>query len=68
MSTAVARIPAEEAKPLQLVPKPAVAAVADEHPLLPVFVAGFIALIGAVAFVGSIVVWLSIRYSGVLAP
>lgn len=39
----------------------------DPHPLLPVFVAGVVALIFACAFVGSIVVWLMLRNSGVMA-
>ena len=40
----------------------------DAHPLVPVFVIGGIALIGALAFVSSIVMWLALRYSGVMAP
>jgi|GEM_PF-5707909 hypothetical protein len=40
----------------------------DDHPLVPVFVIGGISLALAVAAVGSIVFWLAIRYSGVLAP
>ena len=39
----------------------------DPHPLVPVFVIGGIALICAVAFVGSIVVWLMLGHSGVMA-
>jgi len=39
----------------------------DPHPLLPVFVAGVVALIFACAFVGCIVVWLMLRNSGVMA-
>jgi len=42
--------------------------LADPHPLLPVFVAGVVALIFACAFVGSIVAWLMLRNSGVMAP
>src|SRR5690349_20893892 len=41
--------------------------VADEHPLLPVFVAGAVAFVLATAFVGSIVLWIALRHSGVLA-
>lgn len=41
---------------------------ADPHPLVPVFLIGGMALIGALAFVGSIVIWLALEYSGVLAP
>jgi hypothetical protein len=40
----------------------------DAHPLAPVFVIGGIALISAFAFVGFIVMWLALRYSGVMAP
>ncbi len=40
----------------------------DSHPLVPVFIIGGIALIGAVAFVGSIVLWLLLRHTGVMAP
>jgi hypothetical protein len=39
----------------------------DPHPLVPVFVIGGIALICSVAFVGSIVVWLVLGHSGVMA-
>jgi hypothetical protein len=39
----------------------------DPHPLVPVFVIGGIALISAVAFVRSIVVWLVLGHSGVMA-
>jgi hypothetical protein len=41
---------------------------ADPHPLVPVFLIGSMALIGALAFVGSILIWLALRNSGVLAP
>jgi len=40
----------------------------DEHPLLPVFVAGFIALAISSVMIGSILLWLAFRDSGVLAP
>ena len=39
---------------------------ADPHPLLPVFIAGAIAFVLSGAFVGSIVAWLLLRYSGVM--
>ena len=39
----------------------------DPHPLVPVFVIGGIALLCAVAFVGSILVWLMLGHSGVMA-
>ncbi len=40
----------------------------DRHPLVPVFIAGAIAFTLAVAFVGSIVVWIALRHTGVMAP
>jgi len=40
----------------------------DPHPLLTVLVAMGIAFVGAAAFVGSIILWLSLRHSGVMAP
>jgi hypothetical protein len=40
----------------------------DAHPLVPVFVIGGIALTAALAFVGSMLLWLALRYSGVMAP
>ena len=41
-------------------------AFADPHPLLPVFFAGAFALLLAGTLVGSIVVWLLLRNSGVM--
>ena len=40
----------------------------DEHPLLPVFVFGFIALVVSCATIGSILLWLAFRDSGVMVP
>lgn len=40
---------------------------ADPHPLLPIFVAGAFALLLSGTCVGSIVVWLLLRNSGVMA-
>ena len=40
----------------------------DPHPLLTLVVAMGIALVGATAFVGSIVLILALRHSGVMAP
>ncbi len=40
----------------------------DVYPLVPVFLIGGLALIGALAFVGFIVMWLMLRHSGVMAP
>jgi hypothetical protein len=39
----------------------------DPHPLLPVFVAGAISLLASAMFVGSILAWLALRHSGVMA-
>ena len=40
----------------------------DPHPLVPVLVAGVISLVLAVTFVGSVLAWLALRHSGVMAP
>lgn len=40
----------------------------DQHHLVPVFIAGIISLALTGAIVGSIVLWLSLRHSGVMAP
>ena len=40
----------------------------DPHPLIPVFVAGVVSLILSVTFIGSILAWLALRHSGVMAP
>lgn len=40
----------------------------DPHPLLPVFIAGAFALTLAITFVGSILTWIALRHSGVMAP
>ena len=40
----------------------------DEHPLVPVFIAGIVALVLSSAMIGSILLWLSLRHSGVMAP
>jgi hypothetical protein len=40
----------------------------DPHPLIPVFVAGAVSLILALSFIGSILAWLALRHSGVMAP
>jgi hypothetical protein len=55
---------------VKLVPqKPQAAAPEfDSHPLLTVGVAMAIAAVGAFAFVGSIVLLLALRHSGVMAP
>jgi hypothetical protein len=40
----------------------------DPHPLIPVFVAGAVSLILSLTFIGSILAWLALRHSGVMAP
>jgi hypothetical protein len=39
----------------------------DPHPLVPVFVAGAVSLLLALSFIGSILAWLALRHSGVMA-
>lgn len=51
-----------------IAPEPAEVTFSDDHPLLPVFVIGAIAMMLSLMAVGSIVFWFAIRYSGVLAP
>jgi hypothetical protein len=59
-------VPAAQGTPPKAVAEPV--GEGDPHPLVPVFIMGGIALISAFAFVGSIIVWLSLRHSGVMAP
>jgi hypothetical protein len=71
MSAAIAEPVVQRPKPLTLVP-PSIAskpqeASADRYPLLPVFVAGGIAMAGALVFVGSILMWLALRHTGINA-
>ena len=73
MSTAVVERIAEQPKKADLTlvsPSPSAGEKnwEDPHPLLPVFVAGAISLIVAVTFIGSILAWLALRHSGVMAP
>lgn len=74
MSTAVAERIAEERPKLDLVtatPAPQVYEETeqwDPHPLIPVVVAGAVSLILSLAFIGSILAWLALRHSGVMAP
>jgi hypothetical protein len=42
--------------------------LADLHPLVPVVIAGVLSLTAAVMFVGSILAWIALRHSGVMAP
>lgn len=55
-------------KAIPVAPPPKETTFLDDHPLVPVFVIGAISIIMAVAAVASVVFWLAIRYSGVLAP
>ena len=73
MSTAVVERIAEQPKKADLtLVSPAPKAVTEEewdpHPLVPVFVAGVISLVLAVTFVGSVLAWLALRHTGVMAP
>jgi hypothetical protein len=56
------------AAPAKVQPERVEPEAADPHPLVPVFLIGGMALIGALAFVASIMIWLALSYSGVLAP
>ena len=63
----------EQPRKLELVtvtPEPQVPEkeLVDPHPLLPVFIAGAIALTLAVMFVGSVLAWLALRHTGIMAP
>ena len=74
MSTAVVERIEEERPKLDLVaakPAPQVYEETeqwDPHPLLPVFVAGAVSVILSLTFIGSILAWLALRHSGVMAP
>jgi hypothetical protein len=73
MSSAVLERIVEQPQKLDLVlvspaPKVAEKELLDPHPLLPVFVAGAISLVLAGMFVGSILAWIALRHSGVMAP
>jgi hypothetical protein len=60
--------PPNQADFVTVTPDPAVPKdLSDPHPLLPVFVAGAIAFMLAVGFVGSILAGIALRYSGVMA-
>ena len=73
MSTAVVERVAEQPKRAELVvvsapPKARVEEDWDPHPLLPVFVAMAVSFALAVTFIGTILAWLALRHSGVMAP
>ena len=40
----------------------------EAHPLVLVFIAAFIAFNLSIGMIGSILMWLSLRHSGVMAP
>ena len=73
MSTAVVERITEQSKKAELVivsaPPRAVASEEwDPHPLVPVFVAIAVSLAVAVTFIGTVLAWLALRHSGVMAP
>jgi len=74
MSTAAVERVVEQRPKLDLVPAKPVPQIHEEteqwdpHPLIPVFVAGAVSLILALSFIGSILAWLALRHSGVMAP
>jgi len=72
MSTAVLERIAEQPKADLVLVSPSPSAGEktweDPHPLLPVFVAGAISLVLAMTFIGSILAWLALRHTGVMAP
>jgi len=67
MNAALVQPIAESPQTLSLVQPVREESSDDRHPLLPVFVAGAIALAGALLFVGSILAWLALRSSGISA-
>jgi hypothetical protein len=73
MSSAVLERIVEQPRKLDLVavppePRAQEKELADPYPLLPVVIAGAISLTLAVMFVGSILAWLALRHTGVMAP
>jgi len=74
MSSAAVERVVEQRPKLDLVPpKPAPTVYEeteqwDPHPLIPVFIAGVVSLVLALTFIGSILAWLALRHSGVMAP
>jgi hypothetical protein len=71
MSAALVEPIVQSPKTLSLVPSPIQAerseAAVDPHPLLTVFIAGCIAMTGAVLFLGTILMWLALRHTGIEA-
>lgn len=72
MSAALAEPIVQSQKTPTLVPSPIQSELketaADRHPLLPVLIAAFLGLNGAALFVGTILVWLALRHTGINAP
>jgi hypothetical protein len=74
MSSAAVQRVVEQPPELDLVPPKPAQTVNEEtmqwdpHPLVPVFVAGVVSLILSLTFIGSIVAWIALRHSGVMAP
>jgi hypothetical protein len=74
MSTVAVERVVEQRPKLDLVPPRPASQVYEEtepwdpHPLIPVFVAGVVSLILSLSFIGSILAWLALRHSGVMAP
>jgi hypothetical protein len=74
MSSAAVQRVVEQPPKLDLVPPKPAQTVSEEtvqwdpHPLVPVFLAMAISLVLSVTFIGSIVAWLALRHSGVMAP
>lgn len=59
------RISLVPAKPMRMKPTDQ---SEERHPLVLIFVAGFIAFNLSIGFIGSILIWLALRNSGVMAP
>ncbi|HEY2363746.1 MAG TPA: hypothetical protein VGK36_21695 [Candidatus Angelobacter sp.] len=74
MSSAAVERVVEQRPKLDLVPPKPAPTVHEEivqwdpHPLLPVFVAMAVSLALSLTFIGSILAWLALRHSGVMAP
>ncbi len=75
MSTAVLERIIEQpvaAKPATVIPIPAAPAGeakwSDPYPLLPVVIAGAISAVLAGGFIGTVLIWIALRHTGVMAP
>lgn len=71
MTAALAEPIVERPKTPTLVPSPIQSepkqTAADRYPLLPVFIAAFLGLNGAALLVGTILMWLALRHTGINA-